>query len=99
MLIIPLFGDQPINAAQAERGGFAYRLPLAEATPDAIRARLRALLADGALRERAQAAAAEIRQLKSGAVAPRALERLAARSPQRERARRAPPAPQALEQG
>ncbi|WP_437663518.1 glycosyltransferase [Sorangium sp. So ce1182] len=101
MLIIPLFGDQHINAAQAERGGFAHRLPLAEATPEAIRGRLRALLADGALRERAQAAAGEIRQLKSGAVAAGALERLAARSPHRERARYAPgpPAAQALEQG
>ncbi|AUX48432.1 uncharacterized protein SOCE26_099660 [Sorangium cellulosum] len=95
MLVIPLFGDQPVNAAQVERGGFGLRLSLAEATPEAIRARLKALLADRAMRERVKAAAAEIRALKSDAVAARALEQLAGGSAEGERAGRAAPPPAA----
>ncbi|WP_165373126.1 glycosyltransferase [Sorangium cellulosum] len=77
MLIIPLFGDQHANAAQAAARGLAYHLPFADATPEAIRERLRRLLADEALRARVRDAAEEIQMLKRKAVAVEALERLA----------------------
>ncbi|WP_437675370.1 glycosyltransferase [Sorangium sp. So ce131] len=95
MLVIPLFGDQPVNAAQVQQGGFGLRLPLAEATPEVIRARLKALLADRAIHERVKAAAAEIRALKSDAVAARALERLAGGSAEGASAGHAAPPPAA----
>jgi MGT family glycosyltransferase len=79
MLVIPLFGDQLLNAKLVERAGLGRRLPLAKATPEAIRAELRALLADHALHARAQRVAAEIKQLKAEQVAARALEQLALR--------------------
>lgn len=77
MLVIPLFGDQLLNASLVERAGLGRRLPLDKATPEAIRAELRALLADEALRARARRSAAELRRLKEEQVAARALERLA----------------------
>jgi MGT family glycosyltransferase len=77
MLVIPLFGDQPLNASLVERAGLGRYLPLAKATPEAIRAELQALLADEGVRARARKVAAEIKQLKSEQVAARALEQLA----------------------
>ncbi|XXX80195.1 glycosyltransferase [Sorangium sp. So ce134] len=77
MLVIPLFGDQHLNAALVERAGIGLRLPLAKATPDAIRAALRALLADDGARARAQRTAQEIRELRTEPVAASALEQLA----------------------
>lgn len=77
MLVIPLFGDQLLNAALVERAGLGRRLPLDQATPEAIRAELTALLADEGVRARARRVAEEIKQLKEEQVAARALERLA----------------------
>ncbi|EYF03506.1 UDP-glucuronosyltransferase [Chondromyces apiculatus DSM 436] len=78
MLVIPLFGDQPLNAVLVEGAGLGRHLPLSKATPDTIRAELRTLLADDAMRDRARRAAAEIRQLKEERAAAIALERLVA---------------------
>ncbi|WNG47256.1 glycosyltransferase family 1 protein [Archangium minus] len=77
MLVIPLFGDQILNAALVERAGLGRYLPLNKATPEAIRAELNALLADDGIRTRAQRAAAEIKKLKEEQVAARALEQIA----------------------
>jgi UDP:flavonoid glycosyltransferase YjiC (YdhE family) len=77
MLVIPLFGDQPLNGALVERAGLGRCLPLDKATPETIRAELNALLADDGIRARARRAAAEIKQLKEEQVAARALEQLA----------------------
>jgi MGT family glycosyltransferase len=63
MLVIPIFGDQFLNGAMVERAGLGRLLPRDKATPEAIQAELRALLADDALRARAQRSAAEVRQL------------------------------------
>jgi UDP:flavonoid glycosyltransferase YjiC (YdhE family) len=79
MLTIPLFGDQILNAELVERAGPGRRLPLDKATPEAIRAELRALLADDVVLARARRAAVEIKQLKEDQVAARALEELASR--------------------
>ena len=47
MLMIPLFAEQPLNAQLAEAQGLGfYHLPFSQATPEAIRERLRALLED-----------------------------------------------------
>ncbi|MDC3961946.1 glycosyltransferase [Polyangium jinanense] len=79
MLVIPLFGDQILNAALVERAGLGRHLPLDKATPETIRAELSALLADEPLRARARRASAEIQKLKQDKVAARALEELAFR--------------------
>jgi MGT family glycosyltransferase len=77
MLVIPLFGDQHLNATMVERAGLGRHLPLDKATPETIRAELQALLADEGIRARARRASAEIKQLKEEQVAARALEQLA----------------------
>lgn len=74
MLVIPLFGDQLLNAALVERAGLGRHLPLDKATPAAIQAELRALLADDALRARALRASAEIKKLKAEQAGARTLE-------------------------
>ncbi|XYH94800.1 glycosyltransferase [Sorangium sp. So ce1128] len=79
MLVIPLMGDQPLNAERVERAGLGRRLPLDKATPEVIRAELRKLLADDTLRARAQQTSAEIKQLKAEQIGARALEQLAHR--------------------
>jgi MGT family glycosyltransferase len=79
MLTIPIFGDQTLNAELVERAGHGRRLPLNKATPDAIRAELRALLEDDAVLARARRASAEIKKLKEEQVAACALEKLASR--------------------
>ncbi len=79
MLAIPIFGDQPLNAELVERSGHGRRLPLDKATPEAIRAEIRALLADEVVLARARRASAEIKKLKEDQVAARALEELASR--------------------
>ncbi|MBM7117097.1 glycosyltransferase [Archangium primigenium] len=77
MLVIPLFGDQPLNATLVERAGLGRYLPLDKATPEAIRAALQDLLADEGLRARARRVASDIQHLKEEQVAVRALEQLA----------------------
>ncbi|WNG14572.1 glycosyltransferase [Cystobacter fuscus] len=77
MLVIPLVGDQTLNASLVERAGLGRYLPLEKATPERIRSELQALLADESLRARARKVSSEIQQLKSGQVAARALEKLA----------------------
>jgi MGT family glycosyltransferase len=77
MLVIPLFGDQILNATLVERAGLGRHLPLKKATPEAIRDALRALLADDAVRARARHVADEIKQIRQDQVAARALEKLA----------------------
>lgn len=77
MLVIPLFGDQILNAMLVERAGLGRHLPLDKATPETIRAELSALLADEPLRARARRSAAEIQKLKQDKIAARALEELA----------------------
>ncbi|UQA58607.1 glycosyltransferase [Polyangium aurulentum] len=79
MLAIPIFGDQILNAEMVERAGHGRRLPLDKATPEAIRAQVRALLDDDVVLARARRASAEIKQLKEDQVAARALEELASR--------------------
>jgi len=77
MLVIPLFGDQHFNAAMVAERGLGHHLPLAKATPDAIRARLRAVLDEASFRARARAVAEELAALRETDVAARALEDLA----------------------
>ncbi|OJH42754.1 glycosyltransferase [Cystobacter ferrugineus] len=77
MLVIPLFGDQPLNASLVERAGLGRYLPLDKATPETIRAELQKLLADEGIRNRMRKISAEIRQLKSEQVAAQALEKIA----------------------
>jgi MGT family glycosyltransferase len=76
MLIIPVFGDQHVNARLAAERGLAYHLPLSRATPQAIRERLRALLSDRAVRENAARAAVETQALRSARPELDALEAL-----------------------
>ncbi|TKC94136.1 glycosyltransferase [Polyangium fumosum] len=76
MLVVPLFGDQILNASLVERAGLGRHLPLDKATPETIRDELVALLADEPLRARARRASAEIQKLKQDKVAARALEAL-----------------------
>jgi len=76
MLVIPLFGDQILNATLVERAGLGRHLPLKKATPEAIRAELRALLDNEAIRARARSTSLEIKQLKADQVAARSLEQL-----------------------
>lgn len=83
MLIIPLFADQPLNAQLAQARGLAYHLPFHQATPEAIRERLRALLADQALHARLKQESAEIQQLCAQALDIQALERLARETAER----------------
>ncbi|MBN8233344.1 glycosyltransferase family 1 protein [Corallococcus macrosporus] len=77
MLIIPLFSDQPLNAHLAHEQGLAYHLPFAQATPEAIRERLQALLSDHALHARLKQVSAELRARRTEAPASDALEQLA----------------------
>ncbi|WP_395855584.1 glycosyltransferase [Cystobacter fuscus] len=77
MLVIPLFGDQPLNAQLVERAGLGRYLPLDKATPETIRAELQALLADEGIRNRMKKISADIKQLKSEQVAAQALEKIA----------------------
>jgi MGT family glycosyltransferase len=77
LLVIPLFGDQLLNAALVERAGLGRYLPLAKATPETIRAELQALLADEGIRNRMKKISADIKQLKSEQVAAQALEKIA----------------------
>lgn len=77
MLVIPLFGDQILNAMLVERAGLGRHLPLKKATPEAIRDALRTLLADDAFGARGRRVAAEIKQLRGDQIAARALEKLA----------------------
>jgi UDP:flavonoid glycosyltransferase YjiC (YdhE family) len=68
MLMIPLFAEQPLNAQLAQAQGIGYHLPFSQATPEAIRERLRALLEDRELHARLKQTAAEIQELCSKAV-------------------------------
>jgi len=85
MLVIPLFGDQPMNALRAEQLGLIHHLPHEKATPTAIREGLKALLADTALHERLRAHSERLRALDSGRLAAEALERLVSSPPVQER--------------
>ncbi|WP_050433625.1 glycosyltransferase [Chondromyces crocatus] len=76
MLVIPLFGDQILNATLVEHAKLGRHLPLAKASPEAIRAALQELLSDEEILARARHAADEIKRLKDDQVAARALERL-----------------------
>jgi UDP:flavonoid glycosyltransferase YjiC (YdhE family) len=86
MLIIPLFLDQPLNAELAEAQGLAYHLPFHQATPEAIRERLRSLLEDQTLRARLKQVSEQLRTLRDTPVAIDALEQLALAAPKRSRA-------------
>jgi UDP:flavonoid glycosyltransferase YjiC (YdhE family) len=77
MLMIPLFAEQPFIARVAQAQGLAYHLPLAQATPEAIRERLLALLADRPLHERLARLAPEVKALCAQALDVEALEHLA----------------------
>ncbi|TNV53983.1 glycosyltransferase, partial [Corallococcus exiguus] len=77
MLIIPLFADQPLNAELLEKQGLAYQLSLREATPEAIRERVQALLKDQVLHARVQKLSEELKAMRKDSVAIDTLERLA----------------------
>ncbi len=77
MLIIPLFGDHPLNARLAEEQGLAYHLPFEHATPEAIRERLRALLEDHAMHARLKQVAGDLQKQQSETTTIEAIERLA----------------------
>lgn len=79
MLIIPIFGDQPVNGRRLAELGLAYHLPLKKASPEAIRDALSRLLADEELKARAKAVAEELKGLDSPRLAAEALESLVAR--------------------
>lgn len=74
-LIVPIFQDQPDNAARAVRLGVAASLPLRRALRGDLDAALTALLADEALRSRVGALARELRREDGLGVAADAVER------------------------
>ncbi len=73
-LLLPLGADQPHNAMRAEELGLAATLSALTVTPEEVRARARAVIADGAMRARCAAVADELRALPGPPAAVAALE-------------------------
>jgi UDP:flavonoid glycosyltransferase YjiC (YdhE family) len=76
MLIIPIFGDQPVIGARLAEMGLAYHLPRNKASPEAIRQALAALLADEPLKQRVKAMAAKLQALDTSGLIADELEKL-----------------------
>ncbi|MBE9181920.1 glycosyltransferase family 1 protein [Oculatella sp. LEGE 06141] len=74
MLIISGVGDSAATGARAAELGLAYHLHRSKATPQAIQAKLAALLEDDVLRRRVKAFAEKIHAMDSPALAANAIE-------------------------
>jgi UDP:flavonoid glycosyltransferase YjiC (YdhE family) len=81
LLLLPLGADNFVNAERVEAGGAGRQLLPGEATPEAIRAGVRALLGDPSYRAAAGALAAEIAAMPDAEEGVRALERLTRERP------------------
>jgi UDP:flavonoid glycosyltransferase YjiC (YdhE family) len=79
MLIISIFGDQPMAGARLAEMGLGHHLRLAQATPEAIRSGVERLLADKPLKQRIQAMAERLRGLDPSTRSAELLEALVAR--------------------
>jgi len=77
MVVIPVFADQPYNAECCAALGVGRVLGADERTPEAIRAAVRAVLADPTYRQSAERARDEIAALPGPEYAVQLLERLA----------------------
>jgi UDP:flavonoid glycosyltransferase YjiC (YdhE family) len=75
MVCLPVFIEQPENAAQVARLGAGRVLPK-DAPPGAIREAVEAVLADKRYRNAALTVAREIRELENGAAAIRVMEQI-----------------------
>ncbi|UFN46214.1 glycosyltransferase [Nocardioides okcheonensis] len=73
-LLVPLGADQPHNASRAVGLGLADRLDAATLTPAEVAERAAVLLAEGRVRERCRAVAAEVAALPDATAAVAALE-------------------------
>lgn len=80
-VVVPIFADQPENAARVAALGAGQVIGPRERTPEAIRAAVRAVLADPAYRRSAERIGDEIRALPGPQHAVTLLERLAQASP------------------
>jgi UDP:flavonoid glycosyltransferase YjiC (YdhE family) len=76
MLVVPFLHDQPDNAFRVKRMGVARIVRRACYSADAAAQNLNWLLTEGSYRERAQAAAAQLRAEDGVANACRAIEQL-----------------------
>ena len=74
MLIISNFGDQMPTGRRAEELGLAYHLPISKATPESIRAKLKALLEDYELHARVKILSAKLNSMNSSEIAAEAIE-------------------------
>jgi UDP:flavonoid glycosyltransferase YjiC (YdhE family) len=83
MVLIPMGADQPLNAARCVELGVARSLDAVEATPEAVRAAIAAVLADPIFRQNAQRMRDEIAALPEPAHALGLLERLGSSITQR----------------
>lgn len=78
MVLLPMGGDQPLNAARCRELGVALVLDPVGATPESVREAASTVLGDAAYRERARRIEAEIAALPDPEHGVRLLERLAA---------------------
>lgn len=78
LVIVPFGADQPINAERCQQLGLGIHLPLAQVTPERLRAAARAVLHDPAYRAQAQIEAERIRRLNPVQTAAERLEQLIA---------------------
>ncbi len=76
-LLLPLGADQPHNAVRAEEIGVASVLDAATAAPEEVGTHGRAVLADGAMRDRCLAVAEELKTRPDAQAALAALEEAA----------------------
>jgi UDP:flavonoid glycosyltransferase YjiC (YdhE family) len=76
LVVIPIGGDQPYTAERVEALGLGLRVGRDERTPEVIRGRLRAVLADPSYGTRARAFAADVAALPGADHAVGLLERL-----------------------
>ncbi len=74
MLIISGFGDTRYTGKRAAELGLAYHLPINKATPEAIQAKLKALLEDSELHARVKALSEKLRSMNSPELAAKAIE-------------------------
>jgi MGT family glycosyltransferase len=81
MVIVPISADQPDHARRCQQLGVAQVIAPEERTPEAIRAAVRAVLADPTYRQNAQRLRAELARLPGTEQAVGWLERLATEQP------------------
>jgi MGT family glycosyltransferase len=77
MVLVPLFSDQPINAAQAVARGLGKMIMPSDVTPSLVREAVHTVLSDERYKSRVEAVRDEIAQLPSVEQAVRWLEQVA----------------------